>query len=131
VIKAVFFLKRIPGITHEEFREHYENVHVKLAQKYLGHLMISYERNYVSEVRSSRSQGRQPVQWEFDCITEWKLPSQEAVDEVERIINDPQLGKEMYEDEENFLDRDKVVRLTFEDDDVTNTGTGGGHGTLG
>src|SRR4051794_32707745 len=40
MFKAIFFLKRKPGISHEQFREHYENSHVKLADKYLGHLMI-------------------------------------------------------------------------------------------
>jgi hypothetical protein len=130
MIKVLYFLKRIPGITHAQFREHYENSHVKMAQKYLGHLMIGYERNYCTQVRASRSLGRTPAAWDYDCIAEWLLPNEEALEEVYRIFKDPEIGKEFYDDEGRFLDRDAVLSITCRDHDVINTGTGGGHGTL-
>lgn len=130
MIKAIFLLKRKAGVTHEQFREHYEKSHVKLGQKYLGHLMISYERNYVTQVRGSRSQGRKPVAWEYDCITEWMLPNAEALEEVYRIFAIPEIGQEFFDDEGRFLDRDAVIVITCQAGDVVNTGTGGGHGIL-
>src|SRR3982074_2903866 len=45
-VKVIFFLKRKAGLTPQQFRTHYENSHVKLAQKYIGHLVVAYKRNY-------------------------------------------------------------------------------------
>jgi len=36
-------------------------VTLSLLRNHIGHLMISYERNYVTRVRSSRSQNREPI----------------------------------------------------------------------
>jgi hypothetical protein len=80
MIKVIYLLKRLPHLTHAQFREHYENSHVKMAQKYLGHLMISYERNYCTQVRSARSLGRKPAAFDYDVITEWILPNEEALE---------------------------------------------------
>ncbi len=130
MVKALFLLKRIPEITHEQFREHYEQSHVVMAKKYIGHLMVGYERNYVSEVRVPRSQGSGTRGWEFDCITEWLMPNDEAFEEVFRIFKIPEIGKEFYDDEANFLAREATITILSRDGDVVNTGTGGGHGTL-
>jgi hypothetical protein len=46
MVKLIFLLKRKPGITPEQFRAHYENSHSRHAQKYIGHLLIGYHRNY-------------------------------------------------------------------------------------
>ena len=47
--KVMWLLKRKAGISHAQFREHYENSHAKLAHKYIGHLMLEYKRNYKTE----------------------------------------------------------------------------------
>ena len=127
MIKAIFMLRRKPGITHVQFREHYENSHARLGQKYLGHLMISYVRNYVSHVRADGSAGGGSP-WNYDCITEWVLPSQEALDEIFRIFADPVIGKIFRDDELNFLDSAALIAVSSVESDVVNTGTGGGHG---
>jgi hypothetical protein len=129
LIKVIFLLKRLPGVTHEQFREHYESSHVKMAQKYFGHLMISYERNYPSYVRS-RGEGEWTEPWEYDCITEWRMPTREDFDQISTIMADPDVGKEFHDDEARFLDMGAVVAIVCEDGDVVNTGTGGGHGWL-
>jgi hypothetical protein len=126
MIKAIFFLKRKAGLSHEQFRTHYENSHARLGQKYFGHLLISYTRNYVGQVRRSRSHGLAEAEWDYDCITEWTLPSQEALEEVYRILADPDIGQVFHEDEDRFLDRDALYSVTCREDDVVNTGTGGG-----
>ena len=130
MIKAIFLLKRKDGITHEQFREHYEKSHAKLGQKYFGHLLISYERNYVTQVRASRSQGLRPASFDYDCITEWILRDEAALAAVYDVFKIPEIGKEFFDDEGRFLDRDAVTSIICTDDDVINTGTGGGHGTL-
>ncbi len=130
MFKAIFFLKRKPGITHEQFRQHYESSHVKLADKYLGHLMIGYVRNYRSAVRGSRSLGRQTAQWDYDVITEWSLANEEALEEIYRLFADPVIGKAFYDDEEHFLDRDATLVIHCKDGDIVNTGVGDGNLTL-
>ena len=50
--KVMWLLKRKAGISHAQFREHYENSHVRLAHKYIGHLMLDYKRNYKTETKS-------------------------------------------------------------------------------
>ncbi len=126
MIKAIFFLKRKAGLTHEQFRECYES-HARLGQDWFGHLLVSYERNYVGEVRRSRSHGREQADWEYDCITEWVLASEEALEKVYRILRDPEIGQIFYEDEERFLDREALYSVVCREDAVVNTGTGGGH----
>src|SRR3546814_14773322 len=49
MIKMLWLLKRKPGMSKEAFREHYENSHVVLAHKYVGHLLEGYHRNYPVE----------------------------------------------------------------------------------
>ena len=126
MIKAIFFLKRKAGLTHEQFREHYES-HAKLGQDYFGHLLVSYERNYVGTVRRSRSHGREQAEWDYDCITEWVLTSEEALEDIYRILRDPVIGQVFYEDEERFLDREALYSVVCREGDIVNTGTGGGH----
>jgi hypothetical protein len=47
--RVFVLLKRKPGMSFEAFREHYENSHAKLGEKYFGHLFASYRRNYIPE----------------------------------------------------------------------------------
>ena len=97
--KVHFMLKRKAGITHEQFRDHYEKSHSRLGQKYLGHCLTSYIRNYVGEARGARNQGTKPIDFPYDCVTEWILPDEEALKEVYRIFADPVIGKVFYDDE--------------------------------
>ena len=45
MIKLIFMFKRKPGLTHEQFRHHYETSHVPLVHKYLSHLFVDYRRS--------------------------------------------------------------------------------------
>ena len=60
MIKRVTLLKRKPGLSLEEFREQYEDVHVPLALKLLP-TMKRMVRNYVIHTSNEEP--------EFDCIT--------------------------------------------------------------
>jgi hypothetical protein len=126
MIKVIFLLKRKEGITHEQFREHYEKSHAVLGQKYFGHLLTGYVRNYVGDVRSSRSQGGRPVAWGYDCVTEFMLPSEEALNELYGLFAHSVIGKDFYDDEERFLDRDAVLSIVCREGDVVDTGPGTG-----
>lgn len=125
MIKIIYFLKRKNGITHEQFREHYESSHVVLAKKYVGHLMKDYIRNYPTFALLNPSnipEGTDPVPYDigYDCITEMHVENQAAVDEMTRIFNEPDINPILVEDELRFLDRDQTVMIMVE---VVNNGT--------
>ena len=81
MFKVLWLLKRKTGITLEQFRDHYENSHAILAQKYLGHLLVEYKRNY----KTGTAGGGVPTdphgnalaiqEWEYDCVAEWVMPN--------------------------------------------------------
>src|SRR5579871_2215126 len=124
MIKAIFLLKRIPEITHEQFREHYENFHVKLAKKYFGDRMIRYERNYLGRPNAPPQLGAIPAGYDYDCMTEWVMPDEETLEEIARIFDDPVIGAEFHADGVKFLGGS--VAFVCRDVDMVNTGTGGG-----
>jgi hypothetical protein len=126
--KVIWLIKRKPGISHEQFREHYENSHAVLGQKYFGHLILSYKRNY----DAAKQSGNEAVfmaarQSDYDCVTEWIMPSEEAFEECMGLMAQPAIGKLFLDDEEHFLDSaaTRLVRC-----DTHDTGSGDGAETL-
>jgi len=76
--KLVFLLKRKPGTTKEQFREHYETSHVKLAEKYIGHLLTGYHRNYPTFATLNPSEQPagsdvKPYDFQYDAVTEMRV----------------------------------------------------------
>jgi hypothetical protein len=60
-------------------------------------------------------------EWEYDCVTEWVMPDEQAFEEIMRLFADPVIGKIFHDDEENFLDRESVFLVKV---DMRDTGTG-------
>lgn len=122
-VKVIFFLKRKSGTTPEQFRAHYENSHVKLAQKYVGHLLLDYKRNYPQFATLNPSNipaGTRPAPYDigYDCITEMWVKDETALAEVSRIFNDPVINPILAADELKFLQRDATVMLVSEEIDT-------------
>ncbi|WP_062380454.1 EthD domain-containing protein [Pseudomonas abietaniphila] len=125
MVKLIFMLKRKAGITPQAFRDHYESSHVKLAQKYIGHLLERYVRNYPVQAvlnPSNQAKATAPVPFtsEYDVITEMYLKDSLAVEEMSRIFNDPDINPILVEDELKFLDRASTLMLVC---DQVDTGT--------
>ena len=123
--KILWLLKRKPGVNFEQFREHYERSHSVLGQKYFGHLILDYKRNY-DRTRESGGDGG-ALDSGYDCITEWMMPSAEALDELFGLLADPVSGKIFRDDEEHFLDSSATRLLRC---DTRDTGPGDGAETL-
>lgn len=135
MLKVIWFLKRKEGITPEYFREQYEG-HSRLAQKYIGDLLLEYRRNYKVETWGGGSTtaksgenlaggGFGPIDYEYDCLAEWVLEDEAALEKINLIFADPEIGGVFYEDEEKFLDRDAILMFKC---DVADTGAGDGSG---
>ncbi|MQP68303.1 hypothetical protein GE253_23570 [Niveispirillum sp. SYP-B3756] len=125
MMKIIYFLKRKTGISPAQFREHYENSHVLLAKKYIGHLLTDYVRNYPTFALLNPSNLKDdtppsPYDIGYDCITEMFVSGPEAIAEITRIFNDPIVNPILVEDELKFLDRDATVMIMV---DEVNTGT--------
>lgn len=121
--KLVFFLKRKPGITPEQFRDHYESSHVAYAQKYIGHLLVGYVRNYPTLALldpSNVTPGVPPVPYDtgWDCITEMRVKDAAAVEEIGRIFNDPEIQPILKADERKFLDDKATVMIVCDERDT-------------
>jgi hypothetical protein len=113
-IKILWMLKRKPGITPAQFREHYERSHAAIARKYVGHLLISYTRNYQTEAwggTASDPAGFRQRPFDYDCITELEVADEAAFEDMGRIFGTPAASAELLEDELKFLDREATVML--------------------
>jgi hypothetical protein len=122
-VKVMFFLKRKVGLTPQQFRDHYESSHVKLAQKYIGHLIVGYRRNYPQFATLNPSNvpaGSQPAPYDigYDCITELWVKDEAALAEIGRIFSDPVTKPILAADELKFLQRDATVMIVSEEVDT-------------
>ena len=118
MFKVITFNKRKQGISHEQYREHYENSHAKLGEFYYGHLWTKYTRNYVKSASGGSPApggGFGPIDLGYDCITEWIFPNRAAFEELLRIAADPAIGKTFFHDEGLFLDRKALVIIEIGD----------------
>jgi uncharacterized protein (TIGR02118 family) len=129
MIKLIFMFKRKPGLTHEQFRQHYETSHVPLVHKYLSHLFVDYRRNYVTGALGQNAQTDRSAPTEqdigFDAITELWFEDEAAIQEMRRITSDEAVGRLFYEDELKFFDRAACRIVTCDEIVDPRRGTGG------
>ncbi len=102
MFKVIWLLKGQPGVSRSAFRDWYETSHAVLSEKYFGHLLLVYRRNYPVEVSGG-------PQWDYDCITEWVMQDEAAFDEILRVLSDPVISKILADDSANILDPDTVL----------------------
>jgi uncharacterized protein (TIGR02118 family) len=108
VLKAVAMLKRKPGLTSEEFRSHYEEVHAPLCLR-LFPTIRRYMRNYVTQTIASGTGNSG-----FDCITEQWFDDMEGLQEM-LSLSAGDAGRRVRDDEKTFLDRTKTVYMVVEE----------------
>lgn len=106
-MKVIVLLKRKAGLTHEQFREHYETVHSKLADKYFGHLVLDYRRHYPHLREADRTNAPVPdfAYSPYDAITVIHYKDRDGFLEARRIMTQPDVLKIFEEDEDRFMDR--------------------------
>lgn len=125
MFKVLHFIKRKPHLTHEQFRDHFERSHAAMALKFCGHLFTSYQRNYCTTVYTggdSRQEGSGygPREGNWDLISEWILPDEDALWEIYRIMQSPGIDALFHADEDRFIDRTATMTVHCE---VRDTGT--------
>jgi hypothetical protein len=114
--KVINLVKRKSHLTHEQFRDHFERSHAAMAIKFCGHLFSEYRRNYVDVVLAGgdpreEGSGFGPTEWQWDLLSEWIMPDKESFDEVQRLMETPELKHLFQADEDRIIDRQHIVMM--------------------
>ena len=113
MIKQITLLKRKPGISPEQFKRHYEDVHAPMAVRNFV-MLGSYTRNYVNKAASGLSDGDAMG---FDCVTEMCFASMTDYRAYREKLTDPAIQAELGADVAKFMDAGATQRFVI--DDVT------------
>jgi uncharacterized protein (TIGR02118 family) len=113
MFKMVCLLKRRPGMSLEEFKSYYESTHRKIGEKYLP-TCARYVRRYLTPFGANPVTG-EAARPEYDVLTEIWFESREAFDAAMASLADPEVAREIAEDEERLFDRSKICLCTIEE----------------
>lgn len=109
IFKILIFLKRRPGMSVEEFRDYYENKHVKLGEKYSVNVS-RYIRRYLEPLQTAI--GGTPAEPPYDVITElWFEDEALFRGTAERMVSGA-IPEDIYEDEKKLFEREKTTFMT-------------------
>lgn len=118
MFKQIAFYKRKPGMTHEEFRDYYENMHVRVrlsSMKLPG--LRRYMRRYLTPITDPVT-GIQRYAG-FDVVTELWFDDKAAWENYRKVSLDPEVRRIAGEDEDQFLDRDHIYHHLIDECDLT------------
>ncbi len=117
--RVVVLLQKKDGMSAEEFKDYYENQHVKLVEKYLPDQgLIRYSRRYLTPMIDIIS-GKTPKSG-VDAITELWFSDDELYHKyaTHGTCLDPEADKMLAEDGKNFLNLSKVSAYIIEERDT-------------
>ena len=109
MFKAMVLLKRKPGLTLQQFIDHYENNHAPLGVKYQTK-MVRYIRHYLHP--SPYPLDGTVTEAEYDVLTELWFEDKQAYDEGMALMITGEANSVLSEDETRFLDLTKS-RLAY------------------
>jgi len=114
MFKVMLFAKRKAGISPEDYRRHYEEVHAPLAIKAVGVGIRRYVRNYVDHPPDG-------PELAFDSVTEFWWNSRAVYDAWKATYAKDGIGAAVVADEHDFMDR-STMRVAYVDEveDLTN-----------
>ncbi|MGW4339732.1 EthD domain-containing protein [Rhodococcus koreensis] len=112
MVTLMLALVRKADMSATEFRDYYEESHVPLTAKYVGHLYAEYRRNYLSEfptIADNRPHATRGAPMSIDrdvpdVLTEIVFKNEADYAEFARILSDPEIQRIFAADEQNFLD---------------------------
>lgn len=103
MFKCIALLRRRRDITREQFIDYYENNHSKLMHRLLPNI-LEYRRNYID--LNGALFFPKAAELDFDVITELWFADKAAYDVFFARANEPEIFRQISEDEENLFDRD-------------------------
>ncbi len=104
MIKLVYFLKRHPDLSREEFQALYESRHAKLGEKHVPNA-ARYVRRYLKPLPELFT--GEELEPEHDVLTELWFEDYAAYAEAMAHLAKPEVVAEIVADEETIFDRSK------------------------
>lgn len=111
--KFIVLIKKKQGMSSEDFRTHYETVHVPLCAKWIGHLFQDFRRFYPNNLNNlyhGRADADAGLEGgtAYDAIAVYTV-KEGAFDELMRIGQNPEFQRLITEDELLFLERAQTL----------------------
>jgi hypothetical protein len=108
IVKVVGLFKRKKGMSAEDFRDYYENHHIKLFEEHVSHPgVLRYSRRYLTPISGLASPMGMPKDGGYDVIMEVWYSNRELFESF-RGQSDPAFSEMVKKDEENFFDRESM-----------------------
>ncbi|KAH7139205.1 EthD domain-containing protein [Dendryphion nanum] len=126
---VILFITRKPTLTTEQFRNHWENVHIPLLQDITGHLFPKlFTRRYLARTErqgfggpANRDRpllvlrGNLETEFDFDAIAEMTFESEKAFHEFYKCTYEAEAARKLAADEDSFLDPGKTKTVVVGD----------------
>lgn len=115
VYRILILAWRKSGMAPEEFKYHYDNVHVPLVRELSGpHFPLFHRRHYIQ--RSKQQDGTYHAtvisgdqeDFGFDCVAELEYEDEAHFQASGAALGSPEAGKRIYEDCIKFMDMTKA-----------------------
>jgi hypothetical protein len=117
----ILFVTRNPALSPEEFKDHYENVHIPLAQRLCnGNWPFHFTRRYLARITRAGFGGpsnpdRPPLvlrgdaqDIDYDCVAEMTFESERAFQAFYRKVYEKDVAAKLAADETAFLEMGKT-----------------------
>jgi len=116
--KLISLVTRKAGLSHQEFRDYYENHHVKLGFEFLLPHCIRYARHYLQPVISATKLDHPPGP-AYDCMVEFWFRDEAGYRAFEESVSNSGNTAYIAADEEKFVDRARSYRYLILEDQVS------------
>lgn len=108
-VRVIALIKRKPGLSREEFIEHYEQHHARLIAGHKHRWLMDYSRNYVEPGgQIGKVDGAAGSLPDCDVVTVASFAMVEDYDAFRLASDDPAFREAVLRDEESFMDRGSI-----------------------
>ena len=112
MLKTIALLKKKPNLSREEFIRYYESRHSVLIRRLIPEI-VGYRRNFVHPEGAFLPEGVEGL--DFDVVTEIWFASRAAYDAAMHRASEPDIARQIAEDEENLFDRSATRMFVVEE----------------
>jgi hypothetical protein len=109
-MKMIVMFRRKPGLSSEQFREHYEQKHAPLALTLFPYIK-AYRRNYIRRDRQHQRAAAEgfDARLDYDAIIEVLFETERDYERMVFDMSDPAIRAQVVTDESRFIDRSATV----------------------
>ena len=112
MLKTIALLKKKPDLSRDDFIRYYETRHAVLIRQLIPEI-IGYRRNFVDPEGAFLPEGIDDL--DFDVLTEIWFANRAAYEAAMRRAGDPDVARQIAEDEENLFDRAATRMIVVEE----------------